>query len=213
MVLKSTQYLTHSLKYTAQNKKLNELNEKYHIYDNGAEECTIELSEAIKCLACCCTFSRAVIDVDRSLLSQKLRTQLEHKGYYLEVFNSHERAGVFYGLYHGMIGEVINWICPEYHMSIHTRKVQGDVEVYYKGDLTMCQQIVEKLREKGMKASSRESIEFEMGINRMIELGEYNIKFIKSIRMIINEELATNLTQRKEFITNLSYIIHNILTI
>eukprot|EP00826_Nyctotherus_ovalis_P059250 TRINITY_DN8220_c0_g2_i1.p1 TRINITY_DN8220_c0_g2~~TRINITY_DN8220_c0_g2_i1.p1 ORF type:complete len:260 (+),score=52.88 TRINITY_DN8220_c0_g2_i1:1-780(+) len=202
-----------SLKHTVHSLKLKELSEGFRVYDPYAAECTLELSAATRCLACMCTFSRVVIDVDGSLLSQKLHSKLEHQGYFMEVFNSHERAGVYYGLYHGMVREVVNWICPEYHVSVHTRKLQGDVEIYYKGDLTACHQIVEKLTDRGIKASFKESLEFEMGINRMIELGDYNIKFIKSLRMIINEELAANEAQRKDFILNLSSTIHSILNL
>ena len=167
----------------------------------------MELSEAIKCISCLCTFSRAIVDTDGSLISQNLYTQLERTGYLMGIFNSHERAGLYYGLYHGVIREVINLIFPKYHISIHTRALKNDIEFLYKGQSKVCQEIIKALNNKGVKAKSSESLEFEMGINRMIELAKCNDMMLTSFRVNVNEELAIDPNQRKELVTILNSVI------
>lgn len=204
--------MTNSLKYAIQKRRIDTVSREFTLYDPGAEECTLELSKAMKCIACTCTISKAVVDVDGSLLSQKLWLQLKRTGYLMGIYNSHERAGLHYGIYHGIIREVINWIYPKYHISIHTKALKQDMELIYRELSVPCHEIVEKLKEANTNAICTISPEFETGINRLIEMaGEWK-KPIKSFRINVNDAIAKDESKRQALIFNLNKVLNEILT-
>jgi len=211
MHLKSNSKGNSSLKYAIQKKKIDTLSREFRLYDPGAEECTVELSKAMKCIACICTISRAIVDVDGSLLSQKLHLQLKRTGNLMGIYNSHERAGLHYGIYHGVVREVINWIYPKYHISIHTKPLKGDMELVYKEQSILCHDIVEKLKESGIAANCLISPEFSTGINRLIELAGDCEKPITSYRINVNDEVAKSKEKRYNLIMNLNRILTSLL--
>eukprot|EP00826_Nyctotherus_ovalis_P039644 TRINITY_DN3824_c0_g1_i11.p1 TRINITY_DN3824_c0_g1~~TRINITY_DN3824_c0_g1_i11.p1 ORF type:complete len:268 (-),score=46.67 TRINITY_DN3824_c0_g1_i11:580-1383(-) len=204
--------LTSSLKYAIQKKRIDTLSREFRLYDPGAEECTLELSKAMKCISCICAISKAVVDVDGSLLSQKLYLQLRRTGYLMGIYNSHERAGLHYGLYHGVVREVMSWIHPKYHISVHTKALKGDMELVYKEQSVRSHRVVEVLKEGGVSAGCLISHEFNTGINRLIELAGDWQRPVKSFRVNVNEKLAKSKSRRQDLVAVLSTAFNQILT-
>ena len=191
----------------------------FRLHDPGAEEVTMELSEKLKCIACLCAFSKVVIDSNSSLLSAKLYNDFEKSEFATGLFNPYERTSLYYGLYHEIMREVIHWIEPKYHISIHTKPIidkndKSLLEVVYKGESSglLATKMTEELNKKTIKATCKEDAEFDLGVNRSVELALHPTSSIKSFRINVKEDVARSEIRRMTLINVLSTSINKLFT-
>jgi len=199
------------LKSIIPERELKRISNQLRLHDPGAEELTIDLVDELGCIACLCSFSKLIIDANKSLIADEIYTiKKELKETELCIG---ERATSYYGLYYEIVREILELIRPKFHISVHTRPKlnNNDLEILYKGDNMIAKEFVESLRKKGVKSDCKESIEFDMGINRSIELAFYPDCIIKSFRINILEEIATNNSKRKGLITDICSVSSNLL--
>jgi len=194
-----------SAKFIVPKRKMKELEENLKLNDPFSEECTIELGEKLKCVSCLCGFSKVVIDSNCSLYDKKLFGGFEESKFMSSAFSPLERISLYYATYHTIIKEVINWILPDFHISIHTKPDMGEnaMEIIYRENPNLAQQISTELIKNGYKTIYSEKTEFLRGMNSNIEYALFPEKKIKSLRFDISEKISKNDQNRSDFINKL----------
>ncbi len=204
-----------SIKYTAPKKKVEYVSGTYKLKDMWAEECALTMAEKMQCVSCLCNFSRVVVDANRHLSSLDLFNGYEKEAFVCNTLIPATVIGTYYGVYYTVIREVIESLDPLYHVSVHTKKtlsVPGiDLEVVHRKHNALAERMVAELAVRGIKSRCNESLEFEAGVNRAMELVRSPEPGLVSFRVNIREDAVSMDEQREKLVSGLSVALSKVL--